>query len=177
MTPTERRGPVPSELDVELRRLAFGIDAETTAAMAEIWAVIGPRIDWITDAFWDRFLGTTETATLIDPANLPALVRRHRDYNEYKYTQPIDQAWIDRVAWHGSEIAYTGVQVPNLLGCFAHAQGRLTTALCEGVQDPSRLPVLIKVALDLAILESEIICARVASSAAAPRWSRPATRD
>ncbi len=164
MTPprTDRSDPsrMASGLDLDERRIAFRADAMFSAALAEVWSIVSPKTDWIVEGFWERFMSLRETAATVDASLLPQIIAKQRLYQEHKYTRPVDQEWIDRAAWHGSEMARTGVPVAMVIGCFATAHSRLLQALCEGVGDPARLPRLLDAAVRVAALESEVVLSR-----------------
>lgn len=149
-----------NRVGVDERVAAYRIDPAFEAALREIWQVIAPKVDWVIAGFWDHFLAMPETAATVDGVSLPGLIAKHREAIEYKYTMPIDQAWMDRAAWAGTYLKRANVFGCMAVGCFAHMQARILTILCTEVAEPERRARLIDAATRFAVLEGEVVSCR-----------------
>jgi methyl-accepting chemotaxis protein len=150
-------------IGIEDRRHAYRLDAAFEAALHELWSLIADEADGVVQAFWDHYVSFPEIARKLDAALLPRLIDAGKAYTAGKLGQPIDQAWIDRMAGHGSDIARTGAPVHVVTSSFA-ASYRFTTDLVRRkVADPERLTRLMKASETLAVVETEVIMTQIAN--------------
>jgi methyl-accepting chemotaxis protein len=151
-----------SALSFDERCAAYALDDGLADTLKEIWSLIGDRCDWIVGGYWDHFMSLPETRGMVDPALLPAILAQQNRYAVGKFNAPLDQAWIDRAARQGDDIARTGVPNAVVMGSFAACHVRMVRALCERVADPERLSRYIEAVTRVNTLESEVITSRIA---------------
>ncbi len=150
-------------IGIEDRRRAYKLDADFEAAMRETWEVVAEDVDAIVQAFWDHYMSFPEMAAKIDSTLLPKLIAGGKIYTAGKLGQPIDQAWIDRMAGHGSDIARTGAAVHVVTSAFAASYAFTIDLVRRKVADPDKLTRLFKASETLAVVETEVIMTQIAN--------------
>ena len=150
-------------IGIEDRRAAYKLDAGFESAMHETWALIADEADAVVQAFWDHYVSFPEMARKLDRALLPKLIEAGKAYTAGKLGQPVDQAWIDRMAGHGSDIARTGAPVHVVTSSFAASYLFTIDLVRRKVRDPDRLTRLLKASETLAVVETEVIMTQIAN--------------
>lgn len=135
----------------ELRRDAYGLDAEFEGALRQVWTVIEPKIADIVRSLLEQ------RATLSGETISAAMVAERKAFAEGKMARPIDPSWIERIAARGSEIAESGNGFHTVAAGMLAAQRKVHDLIFAEVQDPERLRQMTWATQMLAMVETEII--------------------
>ena len=150
-------------IDIEERRRAYKLDAEFEATLNETWEMIRADAEAVVRAFWDHYLSFPDMARKLDRALLPKLIESGIAYTAGKLGQPIDQAWIDRIAAHGTDIARTGAPIHVVTSSFAASYFAVIDIIRARVNDPAHLVRLLKASELAAVVETEVIMTQIAN--------------
>ena len=148
---------------IDERRAAYKLGAEFEAALAETWTLIRDRVAEIVQTFWDHYLTFPAMAAKLDRALLPTLLAQGVAYTEAKLSQPVDQAWMDRFAAHGTDVARTGAPIHVVTSSFLASYLKTLDILRERVTDPAQLMRLMRASETLAVVENEVIMTQIAN--------------
>jgi methyl-accepting chemotaxis protein len=150
-------------ITVEDRRQAYRLDSEFEAALNETWALVRDEAEAIVGAFWDHYLSFPEMAAKLDRAVLPKLIAAGVAYTAGKLGQPVDQAWIDRMAGHGTDIARTGAPIHVVTSSFSASYLFTIDIIHRRVSDHGQLVRLLKASEKMAVIETEVIMTQIAN--------------
>ena len=148
---------------VEDRRAAYGLDADFEAALNETWALVQGDAEAIVRTFWEHYLSFPETASKLDRSLLPQLIAAGVAYTAGKLGHPVDQAWIDRCAGHGTDIARTGAPIHVVTSSFSASYMFTIDLIRDRIADPERALRLFKAGERLAVVETELIMTQIAN--------------
>lgn len=150
-------------ITIDDRRRAYQLDAAFEAALKDTWALVREDAEAIVRTFWDHYLSFPETARKLDRALLPQLVAAGVAYTAGKLGQAVDQAWIDRMAGHGSDIARTGAPIHVVTSSFTASYQFTIDLIRRRVSDPDQLVRLLKAGELMAVVETEVIMTQIAN--------------
>jgi len=141
--------------DVDQRRAAFGLDQAFEDALAATWRLVEPAIQQIARSLLEQQAAYTG-AQVSD-----RIVAQRVRYARGKLSEPIDQAWIDRIGDRAAEIFEQGSGFYAVSAGMLAAQRRIHDLIFESLSDPAELRRLTWATQKLAVIETEIMITRM----------------
>ena len=129
--------------------------------MPELWHVLEPVAHQMAEAFWSKFDSAAGGHETLTADHLKIMIENSIAYTRQNLTDPLDLAWMERVALHGDGIFASGAESYEAVGAFSCAYDVAYDALAHRVEDKDQLSKLLCVLSKVCQIEIDLILTRV----------------
>jgi methyl-accepting chemotaxis protein len=113
------------------------------------------------DAFWAAFGPAAGGHADLTPEHRKMMTENSVAYTRQNLTEPVDAAWMERVALHGDGIFASGVDSFQATGAFSQAYDIAYESLVALVDDKARLAKLLRALNKVCQIEVDLVLTRV----------------
>jgi methyl-accepting chemotaxis protein len=143
------------------RLQSYNFTAEDHRTMPELWQELQPVAAAMAEAFWTVFGPAVGGHADLTPEHRAIMIENSVAYTRQNLTDPLDAAWMERVALHGDGIFAAGAKSYEAVGAFSCAYDVAYDALAGRVDDRVRLAKLLRVLSKICQLEVDLVLTRV----------------
>jgi len=143
------------------RLRSYRITEEDQRLMPELWQALEPIAPQMAEAFWEVFGPSAGAGEDLTPEHKRIMIENSVAYTRQNLTDPLDAAWMERVALHGNGVFAAGAKSHEAVGAFSCAYDVAYEHLPHVIEDRTKLAKMLRVLSKICELEVDLVLTRV----------------
>lgn len=143
------------------RLQSYNFTPDDERMMPKLWEILEPVAPRMAEAFWAIFSSAAGGHDELTAEHLKIMIDNSVAYTRQNLNDPMNAAWMERVAQHGDGIFAAGAESYQAVGAFSCAYDVAYDWLARQVEDRAMLSKLLRTLSKICELEVDLVLTRV----------------